>query len=76
MKYCNRLPLLTTLDDITLTERERQLAGAIIGEIVDIYLNYKALVFDYHRKENVSWHEARVKARRWIYNRRLTGLFF
>ena len=75
MKYCTTLPLLTTLDNITLTDRERQLAGAIIGEMVDIYLNYKALVFDYHRKENVSWHEARVLARRWIYRHRLTDLF-
>ena len=75
MKYCTSLPMLTTLDDISLTEHERQLAGAIIGEIVDIYLNYKALVFNYHRKENVSWPEARVKARRWIYARRITEFF-
>lgn len=74
MKYINWMPM-TTLDDITQTDRERALAAAIIGEVVDIYMNYNAFVNAYLRKEQVTRHGARVKARLWIYQHRLIKLF-
>ena len=74
MKYV-KWPYMTTLDDITLTDRERELAAAVIGEVVDIYMNYTALYNAYLRKEQVTRHEARVRARRWIYDHRLSKLF-
>lgn len=73
MKYV-KWPYMTTLDDITLTDRERELA-AVIGEVVDIYMNYTSLYNAYLRKEQVTRHEARVRARRWIYDHRLADLF-
>lgn len=74
MKYV-KWPYMTTLDDITLTDRERELAAAVIGEVVDIYMNYTSLYNAYLRKEQVTRHEARVRARRWIYDHRLADLF-
>ena len=74
MKYI-KWPPMTTLDDITLTDRERELAAAIIGEVVDIYMNYIALASALRRRENVSRREAHGKARRWIYDHRLSDLF-
>ena len=75
MKYCANLPLLTTLDDITLTEREKELAGAIIGEVFDIYINYIVMEDSYRRKENKPWREARRRASRWIFDHRINKLF-
>lgn len=74
MKFI-KWPPISTLDDVTLTDRERELAAAIIGEVIDIYINYNAFVRAYLRKEQITRHEARVKARRWIYDHRLSDLF-
>lgn len=74
MKYI-KWPPITTLDDVALTERERKLAAAIIGEVVDIYTNYIALANAFRRRENISRREANGKARRWIYDHRLSDLF-
>lgn len=73
MKYIN-WPPMTTLDDVTLTDCERELAAAIIGEVIDIYMNYNAFVRAYLRKEQITRHEARMKARRWIYDHRINKL--
>lgn len=74
MKYI-KWPPMTTLDDITLTDRERELTAAIIGEVIDIYMNYNAFINAYLRKEQITRHGARVKARQWIYEHRLADLF-
>lgn len=74
MKYI-KWPPITTLDDVTLTDRERELAVATIGEVVDIYMNYIALANALRRRENISRREVHGKARRWIYDHRLAELF-
>lgn len=74
MKYI-KWPPITTLDDVTLTDRERELAVATIGEVVDIYMNYIALANALRRRENISRREAHGKARRWIYDHRLAEHF-
>lgn len=59
------------LNELELNDREREIARAIILEVCRIYLEYKSLARDYRRKEGVTAHNARVMARRLIYETRI-----
>lgn len=59
------------LNELELTDREREIARAIILEVCRLYLEYKSLARNYRRKDGVTAHNARVMARSYLYETRI-----